>query len=365
MRNNFLYIRAALIFLMLLSFLPAAGALDWYLSNPAGMALEKTSSRTVALHSPWSLSIEKVGGASLPPILRPFDKGYTLEQRLLYERGKLRRRQWIFRDSGGVTRVNASLPADLATIGKVEGGEVPPFVEVFATDRGLIETHQFLTQGIYITKYSYYEGLLIKADSFLDNEKLWTDSYRYTRSYLLRRVERVYYKAGAAMEAAQGRSKLPPAIPETPSNLDVREAPPVPGFVNPDSPYDNSIMTDVLPSIYAVAAARVVYDTDRQGRVLSETRYDEKDEVLAHITNEWSGERINVIRWSAGPDQGRIVFRYSGKDRVFEEDYRNGELERKVTAQGDRETEEIYVGGKVILRAIWEKGRKVSEEQLR
>jgi hypothetical protein len=359
-------VRAAFVFLSLLTFIPALGAQQWYLSNPAGMALERSSSSTVALHSPWALSIERVGRAALPPILRQFDKtGYTLEQRLLYERGALRRRQWIFRDGGGVTRVNASLPADLETVGKVEGGEVPPFVEVFSASRSLIETHQFLTQGTYITKYSYREGILVKADSFLGKEKLWSDSYRYTRNYLLRRVERIYYKAGTELEAAQGRPKLPPTVPETPSNLDVRDAPPVPGFVNPGSPYDNSIMTDVLPSIYNVPAARIVYDTDSQGRILSETRYDEKDEVLAQINNEWGGERINVIRWTAGADQGRIVFRYSGKDRISEEDYRNGALERKVTAAGNRETEEIYVGGKAILRAVWESGRKISEEQLR
>jgi len=359
--------RVAIICAVLLFFPAAAGAQEWYISNPAGMALERTSSRTVALHSPWALSVERVGRYSLPAILRPFDNpsSYTLEQRLLYERGKLSRRQWIFKDPGGITRVNASLPADLDSIGKVEGGEVPPFVEVFAADRSIIEIHQFLTMGTYTTKYSYRSGLLVKADTFLDNEPLWNDSFRYTRSDLLRRVERIYYKAGSALEASQGRSKLPPAVPETPSNLDLRESPPVPGFVNPGSPFDNSIMTEVLTEIYAVSAARVVFDTDSQGRVTSETRYDENDEVLATITNEWSGDRITVIRWSAGSDQGRIVFRYTNKDRVSEEDYRNGELERKVTIKGDEETEEIYMGGKPILRAIWKDGRKVSEEQLR
>jgi len=350
----------------LLFFPIAAGAQQWYLSNPAGMALEKTSSRTVALHSPWALSVERVGRSALPAILKSFDNAaYTLEQRLLYERGKLSRRQWIFRDGGGVTRVNASLPADLDSVGKVEGGEVPPFVEVFSANRSIIEIHQFLAMGTYTTKYSYRSGLLARAETFLDKEPLWSDSFRYTRADLLRRVERIYYKAGSALEASQGRNKLPPAIPDTPSGLDLRDSPPVPGFVNPGSPYDNSIMTDVLPEIYAVSAARVVYDTDSQGRVTSETRYDANDEVLAVITNEWSGDRITVIRWSAGPDQGRIVYRYANKDRVSEEDYRNGQLERKVTIKGDDEIEEIYMGGKAILRAVWKDGRKVSEEQLR
>jgi antitoxin component YwqK of YwqJK toxin-antitoxin module len=354
------------MFFFALLFLHSAGAQDWYLSNPAGMALQKTTSRTVALHSPWALSVEAVDRRNaLPAILKPYDNAsYVLEQRLLYERGALKRRQWLFRDAGGVTRVNASLPADLATIGQVEGGEVPPFIEVFSADRTLIETHQYLTSGKYTTNYSYRNGLLVKADSFLDSESLWSDTYRYTRSNLLRKVERVFYRA-SDMEAAQGLSNQPPQVTETPANLDLREAPPIPGFVSPGSPYDNSIMTEVLQSIYAVSAAKVVYDTDNQGRVIAETRYDSDDQVIAEITNEWAGDRIGVIYWSSGTDRGRIVFRYSGKDRISEEDYRNGELERTVKLEGNEEIEEIYMNGKPILRAIWQNGRKVSEERLR
>jgi hypothetical protein len=346
--------------------LPSAGAQEWYFSNPAGKEKKKTSSSIVALHSAWALSVERAGRSALPAILKPFDNPtYTLEQRLLYERGTLKRRQWIFRDIGNITRVNASLPANPAAIGKVDDGEVSPFIEIFSIDRSLIETRQYLISGVYTTKYSYRNGLLIKADSFLSNEPLWSDTFRYTRSNLLRKVERIFYRAGTALEAAQGRSSLLPVIPETPANLDLREAPPIPGFVNPGSPYDSGIMTEVLQSIYSVSAARVVYDTDSQGRVIAETRYDKNDKILAEITNEWSGDRIRVIRWSAGPDQGRIVFRYSGKDRVGEEDYRNGELERTVKTRGNEEIEEIYMNGKPILRATWQNGRKVSEERLR
>jgi hypothetical protein len=317
----------------------------------------------VALHSDWALSVERTGRSALPALLRSYDNAsYTLEQRLLYERGALKRRQWIFRDSGEIVRLNASLPADLESIGKVEGGEVPPFIEIFSPNRTLTETHQYLAAGVYTTRYSYREGLLIRAETFLDKEPLWTDHYRYTRQTLLRGVERVYHEAGAYAEALQGSSSRPPVDP---GSLDLREAPPIPGFVNPGSPYDNSIMTDVLGSIYAVDAARVVYDTDTLGRVITETRHDKDGEILAVITNEWAGDKITVIHWSSPPDQGRIVFRYSGKDRVSEEDYRNDVLERKVSRRGDEEIEEIFMNDKVILRAVWKDGRKLSEERLR
>jgi len=352
------------IFFFGLFFFPAAlYSQEWYRSNQSGMALEKTSSRITALHFEWALSVEKSGYTALPALLRKYyNSSYTLEQRLLYERGSLKRRQWIFR-GGGVTRVNASLPADLSTIGKTGGGEVPPFVEIFSPHRTLIETHQYLPAGVYTTRYAYQEGLLIKADTFLDNVPLWTDSYRYTRSSLLRGVERKYHEAGAYAEPLQGTNSRPPVTP--PANLDLRDAPPIPGFVSPVSPYDNSIMTQVLESIYAVRAARVSYETDGQGRVITETRYNEDDEVLALIANEWTNDKLTVIKWSAPPDEGRVVFRYSGNNRISEEDYRNGILERRVKAEGDEEIEEIFMNNKVILRALWKDGRKISEERPR
>jgi hypothetical protein len=353
----------SLIFLALVFFPAAAGAQDWYRSNQAGMVLEGISSRMVALHYEWALYVERVGYNSLPALLRGYyNASYAMEQRLLYERGALKRRQWIFRDARGITRVNASLPADLASVGKVEGGEVPPFIEVFSSSRMLTEVHQYLASGVYTTRYSYREGLLVKAETFLDNVPLWTDNYRYSRKALLRGVERKYHDAGSYAEKLQGTSSGPPVVP---ASIELREAPPVPGFVSPVVSYDNSIMTDVLGSIYSVKAERVVYDTDTQGRVLTETRYDKDDNVLAVINNEWAGDRIAQIRWTGGSDEGRIVVRYSGKDRVSEEDYRNGVLERKVFVRGDEEIEEIYMNGKVILRAVWKDGRKLSEEGVR
>ncbi|MDR2181986.1 MAG: hypothetical protein LBN92_04820, partial [Treponema sp.] len=103
----------------------AAEGQTWYRSNPSGMAVERAPSRMVALHAEWALSVEASTYAALPPALRPYYvNGYRVESRLLYQRGRLRRRQWIFRDADGVTRINASLPADLSLIRS--GGAVKP-----------------------------------------------------------------------------------------------------------------------------------------------------------------------------------------------------------------------------------------------
>jgi hypothetical protein len=36
-----------------------------------------------------------------------------------------------------------------------------------------------------------------------------------------------------------------------------------------------------------------------------------------------------------------------------------------IRTSGDREIEELYMDDRVILRAVWEKGRKISEERVR
>ena len=343
------------------------------------MALERIPSRMAALHHEWALSVERPGRQALPALLRPFDNpSYNLEERLLYERGRLRRRQWIFR-SGGITRLNASLPAEDGNAGN--SPQVPPFVEIFENDRTLSAIHQYLPSGEYITRYSYRDGLLTGALTSLDKAPLWTDRYRYTRAGLLRAVERDYHEAGAAAAALQGQSALPQAdiksplrSPPLPSSLDLREAPPAAGFVGSVSPYDARLMTETLSAVYAVPAVRVIYRTGPQGRILGETHYDEKDRVVAEIDNEWTGDRITRIAWSGtryGPDgspgseEGRVVFRYSRGERIAEDDYRNGVLERTVRREGDEDIEEIYVKGTVRLRAVWKDGRKMSEERLR
>ncbi|MDR2662207.1 MAG: hypothetical protein LBC31_04340 [Treponema sp.] len=343
---------------------PGAGAQEWYRSNPSGMALERISSRTVALHYEWALSVDRPEQQSLPPLLRPYyQPSYTLEQRLLYNRGKLKRRQWIFRDPGGITRVNASLPGDLASIGKTPapdtGGEIPPFIELFAPDRSLSEIHQHLPSGLYTTSFVYREGLLIRQAAFLNREPLWTDEYRYTRSATLRGMDRVYHQAGRSAAEGQAKGSLPAAA------SDLRSAPPVQNFIEPGAPYDYGMMNDVLPALNTLPTARSVFDTDSRGRVLTETRYDEEENVIAVLTNDWTGDRIKTIHWTAGKDQGRVVFTYSGGDRIAEDDYKNGVLERKVVKQGDEEIEELYIRGKVMLRTVWKDGRKVSEERLR
>jgi hypothetical protein len=50
-------------------------------------------------------------------------------------------------------------------------------------------------------------------------------------------------------------------------------------------------------------------------------------------------------------------------NRIKEENYRAGVLERAVEFDDSRETERLYKDGKEILTIVWVDGRKVSEER--
>jgi YD repeat-containing protein len=140
------------------------------------------------------------------------------------------------------------------------------------------------------------------------------------------------------------------------------------GFEAPPTVYTFSFFEDfVLPP-----SAKISYITDARGRVLTETRKDEEDNTLAEIKYTWGGDRLDVVEFSAAVTEAeetevrRIEFEYNAEgNRIAERNYRNGVLERTVRSRGSQDIEELYLDGVVILRAVWEDGRKISEERVR
>jgi len=111
---------------------------------------------------------------------------------------------------------------------------------------------------------------------------------------------------------------------------------------------------------------RMVYDTDSKGRVLGETLYNDKDEVVWALKNTWVGDRISSILKIEGGEERLIEYDYDASgNRIAERDILNGVLERQVLINGAKETEELYLNGVVVIRAFWEDGRKISEERVR
>ena len=137
-------------------------------------------------------------------------------------------------------------------------------------------------------------------------------------------------------------------------------------FISPSQVYSASALPQTAPS---VSGEEIVFTTDERGRILTETRQDADGAVISETYQTWNGDRLVSVVWKSGNNERRTEFEYNqDNDRIMEWNYNNGILERTVqqdSAETNREIEELYLNGVPMLRAIWENGRKVSEERLR
>jgi hypothetical protein len=347
----------------------------WFISNAAGMTLEPAYSR-LALRSKFALMIDQVSSSMIPGRLKEYhDPSYTVELRVLYENGEESRRQWLFKDPDGRIRLvgvfNAEPLPENTGEPEAEGEEEPEadkpdssgFIEFYNAENRLIEEHQIDSDGdSRIVTYHYVNQTLVRAetagrkpaseDTRELSEPLWTDYYRYSRFASLRAVERVYHRDE---EAGDNRTRLP--FPHM-----VLDAARQTDFVRPVVPISSDFFQDILMS----GGDRVIYTTDERGRILAETRRSEDGEVLGELRNTWTGNRLAQVHWISGEDDRITEYEYNDNgDRILERNINNGILERVIRTEGDREIEELYMDNRVILRAIWENGRKISEERVR
>jgi hypothetical protein len=341
--------------------IPVSGAWaeEWYRANAGGMALEKALSRYAALRQPYCLSVEEKTVEELPELLAPYYREpWIAEQRTLYKDGEETRSQWIFRNPQGVSRLVA-----------VFTQEDTGFIELYGENDLIAEEKQLSEDGEELAVSYHYRPvlprsaadpaaleLLVRADTrrkFLDEEgnEIWedvcADHYRYTRNLSLRAIERVYLQ-NAPLPA---RLQFPRRGLD--STLDER-------FVSPVLAYG----TQFLEDIQADTGYRVVYTTDERGRILEETRYDSEENIIGELRNQWSGDRISRVVWNTEDEERITEYEYNADgDRIRERNLHNGVLERVVSIDGDREVEELYMNGEVMLRAYWEGGRKIREER--
>jgi hypothetical protein len=336
----------------------------WYRSNASGMALEESASRFAALRNEYSLSVTDAAYDKIPGSLREFySPDYAVETRVLFENGEELRRQWIFRDERGITRMNASGNGGLFGGAVKEDEARTGFIEIYNGERFITEEHQFADDGSELVIRFFYNGeTLVKTESWgkdpppEDSDAsaailLITDYYRYTRFRSLRSIVRVYHSD----EAAPARTSFPGIADGFSFGIET----PISGAF-----YDNAFFEDVAsPS----GTAQSVFTVDSRGRLLSEKRNDENGDLIGEIVNTWTGDRLASVEWKAEGDERKTDYEYDAEgNRIAEWDYRNGVLERSISGEGKgREIEELYMNGEVILRTVWENGRKVSEERVR
>ena len=375
----------------------------WFRSNAGGMALEETPSRLSALRNKYALVIDYVGPDELDSLLAPFYRDeYGIEIRVLYEDGQASRRQWLFRDDAGATRLNAVFRYDEVEVEQAaeepsgdepaeddaqeaenalaENGSGEPaaadsdeiaaaaragitivrpvgFIELYSENSQIEADYLYLEDGEELLTTFFYNGsTLVRAEAEKwdsdggEYRKLYTDSYRYNRSYSLRHVERSFHESSKAEPV---RLLFPYRVLDAAANDNFLSEKLVPG-------------SDFLGEMRAGDGYRMVYETDPRGRILTQTLIDRNDEAVWVISNIWSGDRISSVKKTEGDDEWITEYGYDGEGkRIEQRDIRNGVLERLVLIDGNKETEELYMNGIAVLRAYWEDGRKISEERVR
>ena len=333
----------------------------WFRSNSGGMALEEVPSRFSALRNEYALVVDFTAPEELPSSLLPYYEGsYFIEIRKLYEQGQEARTQWIFRDKNGTTRLIAAFSQ---SSDDEEKNNRNGFIEIFDENALLLSDYRFLDDAVINkTEYRYKDGIFISAHVFLREEnesggefvEAYADFLRYNRSSFLRSVERVFYREGKISQADDSvLVAFPHNIVEAARN----------NFFISEKLYS---YPEFFGDITAGENYRIVSATDERGRVLTQTLYDKEDNIIWFINNTWQGDRIV----STGKTQGGIEilaeYEYdSGGNRILERNFRNGILERLVITEGNKDIEQLYMNNAVVLQAVWEDGRKISETRIR
>ena len=334
----------------------------WFRSNAGGMALEETSSRFAAFRNEYALVINFAGPEELPEyLLQYYERSYLIEIRRLYEQGEEVRIQWIFRDRNETTRLVAAFSQSSG--GDKEGINRNGFIEIFDENAMLSSDYRFFDNGVINkTEYRYRDGIFISAHAFLweENEgggefvETYADFFRYNRSSFLRSVERVFYRE---RQISQVDDSVLVSFPRN-----IMEAARNDSFIREKlNPYP-----EFFGNITASENDRLSSTTDERGRIFVQTFYDEEDNIIWFISNTWHDDRIVSTSKTQGDVEILAEYEYdSGGNRILERNFRNGVLERVVTTEGNRDIERLYINDVVVLQAVWEDGRKISETRVR
>ncbi|MDR2783162.1 MAG: hypothetical protein LBB48_04880 [Treponema sp.] len=384
----------------------------WYISNAAGLALSPAPSRIVALRNDYCLGMAIISWTLLPPdVVVYYKSSYIVDSRTLYEKGKPKRQQWVFRDDKGMSRLTAV--ADVK-----DGKSTLVCIEQYNESHFLMEERQFSEEERSATVFFYEKSLLVRSETRVETfftiepepavddgeddadggdgsgqhtdartesgetagtgtedaegeaaaaapaepqkewreTSFWTDYYYYSRSYSIRGVKRIIH-AGAQQALTISFPQLKPR-PEFDRN-----------FVRPGAAHNSNFLNEPLSGD---SVSEVTYTIDDKGRTLAESRYDEAGTLISEVKNNWTRDRLASVEWRSFNGEGDVLerrlteYEYDSKDdRVMERNYVNGVLERTVRTEGRQEIEEVHMDGKVVLRIVWEDGQKIKEERVR
>ena len=336
----------------------------WFRSNTGGMALEEIQSRLVALRNEFALSVESAYSDELPWYLfNYYNDEFHIEVRTLYKNTEQIRTQWIFRDINNNTRLNAVfLEIESETNLDYDNEIVKGFIEVYNEDSYLITEYRYFENGSINKNVNEYNNNLLIRTTFSKNDpeaaaeifnNEYADLYRYNRSLSLRSIERFFYKDMQMSPEEMTRIVFPRRILDSVNDkLFISER--------------LNIYPDFFGDVFVKRNSKMIFETDERGRIHRQTLYDEEDNVIWLVRNTWSNNRIVSTTKTEGETLLLAEYTYNAAgDRITERNLKNGVLERVVRAEGSMEIEELYMNNIVVMRAIWEDGRKISETRIR
>jgi len=352
----------------------------WFRSNAGGLAVEEMYSRYAALRNEFALAIDIAHHDEIPEYILSFYKdGLIPEIRILFKNSEIYRTQWILKDIDGRTRVNAVFLDEEESEQSTENSEQinesgekeddfleivdlyfkEGFVEVYDEKSFLISEYRFFKSGNRNKiEYEYNKNLIIISTVMdwqgesKDYHTAYKDFFYYNRSLSLRTIERIFYKE---MQIDDDTLKIifPRRIMDALNDPFIEEQ-------------KLNIYPEFFGEIIVYAENKIVYENDDRGRTLKQTLYNDKKEVVWVIVNIWSNDRIVSAIKTEGDNIFIAEYEYDSKgERILERNLRNGNLERIVHTNNKTDIEELYFNNILVLRAVWEDGRKISETRIR
>jgi hypothetical protein len=256
-------------------------------------------------------------------------------------------------------------------------GPASGFIEIYDEKYHLTAEYRYSEKGENSkTEYSYKNGIKVSSLTLLweDDEggyiQAYTDYYRYNRSSFLRAVERVFLMDQQITNSENIVGGEGAEIYGVASNVMKISFP----HNILAAAKNNSFMgerfneyPEFFGALFVPKDSKLIYTTDKNGKVLEQTLVNEDGEqkVIWKIVNTWSNDRIVKISKTEGETEYIAEYEYNKNgDRVLERNIKDGVLERVVHSEGTKDIEELYMNDKVVLRAVWEDGRKISESRV-
>jgi hypothetical protein len=299
-------------------------------------------------------------------------------------------------NTAGETAVIQNVEAvNIEIAGDIEDSEtetkVPPviwngpasgFIEIYDEKYHITAEYRYTDKGERSKiEYFYNNDIKTSARTMLWDDKegdyiqTHTDYYRYNRSAFLRAVERVFMRDQQITSSDNVVTSNEVADNVVKDNV-VKN-----NVVKVSFPHNilaaaknDSFMgekfnsyPDFFDDLFVLKNSKLIFTTDERGRVLDQTLIsdDEEKKVIWKIENTWSGDRIVKITKTEGKTVLLTEYVYNKDgDRVLERNIKNGILERVVRSEGKTDIEELYLNNKVVLQAVWEDGRKISESRV-